>query len=169
LRFPASVVTRLVHSWPDGLALASFASVRALSGNRVLVYDRAKIMQFNGLRWVDTPAVMLTEHHKLWQTLSEVQHPIKQSALMQLTLIDFSIHLDDDGDRTVVVSTSATTRCVASGSVQSLGVFSSEQVLREIDAQSIAASFADASATTAQAMLSAAHSALQQCQATEHR
>ena len=163
VRFPKYVADRLLRTWPEGLALASLTSASVISGNRVIVFDGAKVMQFNGLRWVDTPAVMLTEQLRLMQVRSEADRPIQHFAFLKLALVDFSIHLSDGGDKTVLVSANVQLQCAANGPIQALGIFSSEHLLQRIDEQSIAATFTDATGTTANAMLSAAKLALQRC------
>ena len=163
LRFPSlSANHELLSAWPQSLAFDSLVADSAISGNRVIVFDGAKVLQFTGLRWVDTPAVMLTEQFKHWQARSEAIHRRPSSADLVLSFSDFSIHLKAGGKNTVVVSSSAELRC-ATGSKQALGVFSSQQRLRKMDAQTIAVTFAYASEATAKAMFSAAKLALPEC------
>ncbi len=164
VRFPSAANDTEI-TWPAGLTLASLTSASVISGNRVIVFDGAKVMQFNGLRWVDTPAVMLTEQLQLMQVSAEgdTTEAIQHLALLKLALVDFSIHLNDGGDKTVMVSANAELQCAANGSVQALGILSSEQPLQKMDDQSVAATFTNATETTAKAMLSAAKLALQRC------
>ena len=155
-------------TWPEGVALVSLTSTSVISGNRVMVFDGAKVMQFNGLRWVDTPEAMLTEQFKLMQARREANRQVQHFAFLQLALVDFSIHLNGDGDKTVLVSANAELQCAANGSVQALGILSSEQPLQKMDDQSVAATFTNATETTAKAMLSAAKLALQRCPAAKY-
>ena len=162
LRFPSQTANHeLLSAWPESLALDSLVADSAISGNRVIVFDGAKVLQFTGLRWVDTPAVMLTEQFKHWQAQSEAIHRRPGKAYLALSFSDFSIHLKADKN-TVVVSSSAELRC-ATGSKKTLGIFSSQQPLRKMDAQTIAVTFAYASEATAKKMFSAAKLALPDC------
>jgi ABC-type uncharacterized transport system auxiliary subunit len=164
LQFPNyGVNDKVADAWPEHLAFESIDAMSVVSGNRVIVFDDAKVMQFNGLRWVDTPAVMLTEQLRLMQVRSAADRPIQHFAILKLALVDFSIHLNGDGDKTALVSANAELRCAANGPIYALGIFSSEQPLKKMDAQSIAATFANATGTTTRAMLSAAELTLQRC------
>ena len=159
----ATAASGLELAWPASMALESVDTTSVISSNRLIVIDGAKVMQFKGLRWVDTPAVMLTEQFKHWQARSEAGRPIQHFAFLKLALVDFSIHLNGDGDKTVLVSTNAELQCVANGPIQALGIFSSEQQLRKMDAQTIAVTFAYASETTGKKVFSAAKLALPEC------
>ena len=158
----ATAASGLELAWPASMALESVDTTSVISSNRLIVIDEAKVMQFRGLRWVDTPAVMLTEQFKHWQARSEAIPRRPNSAYLLLSFRDFSIHLKAAGENTVVVSSSAELRC-ATGSKQALGIFSSQQRLRKMDAQTIAVTFAYASEATAKAMISAAKLAIPEC------
>ena len=170
---------QLQNAWPDTLVLEVISADTAFAGNRVIVLDGAKVMQFAGLRWLDSPAVMLREQLELRQARIQVKRPPLNTAFVQLAINDFSIHLHANSDRllidsfagankTVVVSIRARMRCASTASIQELGIFSSKLPLHNTDAQSVAATFATASEDAVNAMLSKAKLALPLCQFTKH-
>lgn len=164
LRFPnVSATHALAPDWPGTMALDSLDTTAAIASNRVAVFDGAKVMQFAGLRWVDTPAVMLTEQFKMWQAQAIATRQLQNSALLQLSFTDFSIHINGTGSNTVVVSASANLRCATNDAIHSLGIYSSELPLPTMDAQNIAEVFSSAALATSAAVISAAKLAGVEC------
>jgi ABC-type uncharacterized transport system auxiliary subunit len=163
LRFPDSASQALSTAWPGSLAFESLDTSTAITNNRVMVFDGAKVMQFAGLRWVDTPAAMLTEQFTMWQAQAKATRRPQKSALLQLSFTDFSIHIDGADGNTVVVSASAELRCLSNDAIHALGIFSNTQALQTMDAQDIAKVFSDATLATSAAVISAAKLAGTQC------
>jgi ABC-type uncharacterized transport system auxiliary subunit len=164
LRFPDISSQALSTAWPGTLAFESLNTATAISNNRVMVFDGAKVMQFAGLRWVDTPAVMLTEQFKTWQAQAVAEPERHRTAQLKLSLTDFSIHVNAADSNTVVVSASAELQCLSNDATHSLGIFSNAQPLQKMDAQRIAEVFSDATVATSAAVITAAKLAGTQCQ-----
>jgi hypothetical protein len=99
--------------WPEYIQLDPVHGVAALQTNRVLVADGALLMQHEGLRWVETPAVMLTEQMQL-RTAYRTERALAHSGRgirLELWLTEFNIRIAADGGKSIVVAASTELKC----------------------------------------------------------
>lgn len=140
--------------WPAAIALGKVDSVSALRSNRIVVIDGAKLMQHDGLRWVDTPAVMLSEQFRALQARADVTGA--NSAALDVWLGDFNLRVGADGTREAVAGAHASLRCSDADRVLTIAPVAASASLASSDPQSLANAFASASAEVVAALLSQA-------------
>jgi hypothetical protein len=140
---------------PSDWVITAVQSHGWLRTEQLLVLDGARLMQYPDLRWVATPERMLNEQ-------LEIAYSIKNGAgksridlpRIELMLSDFSIHVDADGHRTIVVAAIGSVSCKST--VTTLPVQTATRPTSAGDAQSIAEDFAQSSAQMIHAILQAA-------------
>jgi ABC-type uncharacterized transport system auxiliary subunit len=179
-------------AWPDQILLERVDTTAVLATNRIVVMDGAKVMQFEGLRWAQEPSVMRTEHLLQWQAQNLTPRVPSTAHLLSIVVTDFSIHLNENRQQTVVVSASAQlksrrsgdtvdksrrsgdtvdksrqsgteNKCASSAIILALKPSNQVRDLPNTDAQTIASTFSDAVAASAQALISQAQFAAAQC------
>jgi ABC-type uncharacterized transport system auxiliary subunit len=150
-------------AWPDQVLLDHVNSSAMLASNRIVVIDGAKVMQFEGLRWAQEPSVMWTEQLLQWQADNFRPRTLAGENQLRISVTDFSIHVNGNARQSVVVSARAELKCAHSGMILALKQSRQVRQLISTDAQTIASTFSDAQAASAQALISAAQLALGSC------
>ena len=151
--------------WPAAIELGAVRAVAALQGNRVLVVDGAVLMQHDGLRWVDAPAIMFAERLRILH-LHNVQTGAASPAgvaRFELWLTEFNIRVAADGSQTVVVAASSSLNCSNPALTQRIAPALAEESLGSSDPQRIALAFAVASEKVVARLLSAAAKQAARC------
>ncbi len=138
-------------AWPAALATGRVDSTSALRSHRVLVVDGAVLMQHEGLRWVDTPAVMWSEQLRALHARAANTGAAKAS--LDLWLGDFNLRVGTDRTREAVVSAHASLRCA--GSERSIAVppVSASVAMAGSEPQALAQAFGQASGEVLAALL----------------
>jgi ABC-type uncharacterized transport system auxiliary subunit len=161
---PAPLVTLQLEpppttsTWPTLLRPGRVTAIAALQSDRVVVTDGALLMQHQGLRWVEVPAVMVTEYlHRIHARRSaDAAQSEAGAASLDLWITDFSLHLVADGGRIVVVAASAQLRCASTASLQPLAPAAATFAPPDDSARAIAAAFSAATREVITRLLSAA-------------
>lgn len=150
-------------SWPSSIEPGAVRAITTLQSNRVLVVNDAILMQHEGLRWVDTPAVLLAEQLRVRHAQRKVGGGTEESkATLDLWLTRFNMRIAKDGDKSVEVSAIADLICADPGKSQRLSPASVSIEWVGNDAQQVASTFAIAANEMLDAVLSdaATHSAV---------
>lgn len=141
-------------TWPAALATGKVDSVSALRSNRILVIDGARLMQHDGLRWVETPAIMFAEQLRgLWSRSGDAG---AANASLDIWLTEFNLRLDTSGSREVAAAAHASLRCADSERSIAVTPASARSSLSGDDPQALADAFANASAEVVAGLLSQA-------------
>ena len=138
-------------SWPAALAPGRVDSTSALRSNRVLVVDGAVLMQHEGLRWVDTPAVMLSEQLRTLHARAATNGAA--TAALDLWLADFNLHVGAERTQEAVASAHATLRCAGSERSIAVAPVSARATPASGDPQALADAFGQASGEVLAALL----------------
>lgn len=141
-------------AWPVAIAPANVEATSALRSNRVLVIDGAVLMQHEGLRWVDTPVVMLADQLRVMH--ARTRESTSSIASLDLWLSEFNVRVEADRSREVAVSAHGTLRCTASDRSIAIAPASARTDRSGDDPQALADAFARASAEVLKALLSEA-------------
>lgn len=152
-------------AWPSGLALGSVRPVSALQSNRLLVVDGAKLMQHQGLRWSEAPAIMLAEQMQLRRVRAIEGSTLgtHRIASVDVWLSRFDLLIESNGARSARVTLSVELKCVQSDSRIEFPPIEHSQPLETDDAQSIAEAFNLATAEAVEALLRTAKAHLGSC------
>lgn len=138
-------------AWPAVLTLGKLESTSALRGNRVLVVDGAVLMQHEGLRWVDTPAVMWSEQLRALQARADAAAtPV---ASIDVWLTDFNMRVAAASTNTAAATAHATLHCIASARSIPVAPVSASATPASSDPQALADAFATASREVVAALL----------------
>jgi len=129
--------------WPAELMPGKVESVSALRSNRVLVVDGAVLMQHEGLRWVETPAVMWSEQLRALHARSTAQRATKAS--IEVWLGEFNLRVGAERTQEVVVSADATLVCNGSDRTIPVAPVSASGTSASSDPQALARAFGQAS------------------------
>lgn len=138
-------------AWPAALAPGRVDSTSALRSNRVLVVDGAVLMQHEGLRWVDTPAVMWSEQLRALHARAANTGAAKAS--LDLWLGDFNLRIGADRTREAVVSAHASLRCAGSERNIAVPPVSASVAMAGSEPQALAQAFGEASGEVLAALL----------------
>ena len=138
-------------AWPATLAPGKVDATSALRSNRVLVVDRAVLMQHDGLRWADTPAVMLSEQLRVAHARS--RDATAAVAAIDLWLTEFNLRVEPDRSNTVAVTAQASLRCIGSDRILTVPPVSASADPASHDPQALAEAFERASADVVSALL----------------
>lgn len=129
--------------WPAALAAGNVVGTSTLLGNRVLVVNGALLMQHEGMRWVDTPALMISEQiHTLHAQTAGNTAPV---AAINLRLSAFNLRIGSGGEKHAVVAASGNLRCLGSERARALAPVSAKATPANASAQALADAFARAS------------------------
>jgi hypothetical protein len=148
--------------WPAVIALGKVDSVSALRSNRILVIDGAKLMQHDGLRWIDTPAVMLSEQLRALHARATATEAATGS--LDVWLGDFNLRVAADGSREAVAGAHASLRCSDADRILTIAPVAASASLASSDPQALADAFAGASTEVAAALLSQAETLSAGCE-----
>ncbi len=151
--------------WPSGLTLGGVRAVSALQSNRILVVDGAKLMQHQGLRWSESPAIMLAEQMQLRRVRAIEGSTLgaHRIASVDVWLSRFDLLIEPNGARSARVTLSAELKCVQSDSHIEFPPTERSQPPDTDDAQSIAEAFNLATAEAVEALLRTAKAHLESC------
>lgn len=138
-------------AWPAALTPGKVESVSALRSNRVLVVDGAVLMQHDGLRWVDTPAVMWSEQLRGRQ--ARAGHTTTPIASIDVWLTEFNLRVDAGSTNAAVATAHATLHCIESERTLSIAPVSASATPARTDPQALADAFARASDEVVSALL----------------
>lgn len=138
-------------AWPSGLTPGKVESVSALRSNRVLVVDGAVLMQHEGLRWADTPAVMLSEQLRSLHARAGSADAAK--AALDVWLGEFDLRVGAGGRQEAMATAHAMLRCLGSERGFSIAPVSSSAAPASSDPQALADAFAQASRDVVSALL----------------
>lgn len=130
-------------AWPPALVPGKVESVSALRSNRLLVVDGAVLMQHDGLRWADTPAVMLSEQLRALHARAASADAAK--AALDVWVGEFDLRVGADGHQEAVATAHATLRCIGSDRSITIAPVSSSTAPASSDPQALADAFARAS------------------------
>lgn len=146
-----------VH-WPAGIAAGDVVGGASLQSDRVLAMAGARVMQYQGLRWVGTPEAMLGEQLRFWHARAQrgATAGAADVGRIDLALTRFALDIADDGQRTAVVSAFATLGCGADRPAITLAPVRAERALGPADGQVIATAFAAAAEEVVAALLDTA-------------
>ncbi len=152
-------------AWPSGLALGSVRPVSALQSNRLLVVDGAKLMQHQGLRWSESPAIMLAEQMQLRRVRAIEGSTLgtHRIASVDVWLSRFDLLIESSGGRSARVTLAAELKCAQSDSRIEFPPTEHSQPPDTDDAQSVAEAFNLATAEAVAALLRTAKAHLQSC------
>lgn len=137
--------------WPAALTPGKVDSVSALRSNRVLVVEGAVLMQHEGLRWIDTPAVMLSEQLRALHARAAATDAAQAS--LDVWLGEFNLRVLADRSRQIAISAHATLRCVGSDRVITIAPVSASATPASAEPPDLAAAFAAASTEAMSALL----------------
>lgn len=138
-------------AWPAALLPGKVESVSALRSNRVLVVDGAVLMQHDGLRWVDTPAVMLSEQLRALHARAASADAAK--AALDVWVGEFDLRVGAEGHQEALATAHATLRCIGSDRSITIAPVSSSTAPASSDPQALADAFAGASRDLVSALL----------------
>jgi hypothetical protein len=155
-------------AWPIGLDPGRVTAATALQLDRVVVVEGARLMQHEGLRWIDVPAVMVAEYLRRLHARRATGGAADRidRASLDLWITDFHLKAGDDGRLVAHVAVVAELRCSPLAPPRSLSPAASGQAQASADADTIAAAFSSATRDVVAATLDAASSQLASC-ATE--
>lgn len=129
--------------WPAGIEPGQVGADAGLRSDRVVVIRDVARMQHEGLRWIDAPSVLLTEHLRLRRARAGgIVDP--GAARLDLQLTAFQLRVDQQPAR-VEVAASALLRCDADGVIRYLAPVAIAIEPRTDDAASLAGAFGRAS------------------------
>lgn len=138
-------------AWPSALSPGRVDSTSALRSNRVLVVDGAVLMQHDGLRWVDTPAVMLSEQLRASHARAAATGAAR--ATLDVWLGEFNLRVDADRTQEAAASAHATLRCAGSEHTITIAPVAASAAPTSSDPQALADAFAQASGEMLAALL----------------
>lgn len=138
-------------AWPAALAPGRVDSTSALRSNRVLVVDGAVLMQHDGLRWVDTPAVMLSEQLRGLHARAATREAV--TASLDVWLGELNLRVDADRTQEAAANAHATLRCAGSDRTITIAPVSASATPANSDPQALADAFAQASGEMLAALL----------------
>ena len=148
LQLPSAAAKR---AWPAVLTPGRVDSTSALRSNRVLVVDGAVLMQHEGLRWVDTPAVMWSE--QLRALHARAASGSVATASLDVWLGEFNLRVGADRTREALASAHATLRCTGSERTITIAPVAASATPASSDPQALAQAFGQASDEVLAALL----------------
>ena len=164
---PITLQMRLFQSspnqpWPDAIALAGVRSSVKLQGPELLVQDGATLMRFPGVRWVDSPLVMLSEALQRWRAFAPVNNLPSAQTELTVLLHEFTLELSDQ-KLSAFVAASAELRC-PSQKLLNIALSQHHEPLQEQDPERIAQSFGAATAHVMREIMTSAVALRSHCQ-----
>jgi hypothetical protein len=157
--------------WPDGLTLGNVRAVSALESNRVLVVEGATLMQHQGLRWAESPAILLAEQLQLRRVraIEGGARSADRNARLDVWLSRFDLQIEADGTQAVRVALSAELKCLRSEVHVEFPPVEHSQSPTTTDAQGLAEAFSLATGRAVDSVLGTVRSKLQSCAAAPDR
>lgn len=151
--------------WPDGLVLGSVRTVSALEGNRVLVVENATLKQHQGVRWAESPSILLAEQLQLrrLRAIEDSALGVDRSARLDVWLSRFDLLVDSDGTRSARVALSVELTCLRSDTRIEFSPVESSQSVQTADVQALAEAFNLATGEAVESMLRSAGAQLHAC------
>ena len=136
-------------NWPAQIQVANMKARGVLQSDRIIVMEGAKVMQHEGVRWVDNPSALIIEQLAISGsralTISSVKGGASvKPAQIEMLLTDFQIEVQANGDTLVVVALLASIRCKADSPPLHLQGAASRLPLNSSEPQRIAERFNEA-------------------------
>jgi hypothetical protein len=153
--------------WPEGVEPGLVAADSGLRSDRVVVVDGAIRMQYEGLRWIDAPAVLLAEQLRQRRARAGGERD-PAAAQLDLQLTAFQLRVAP-GLRRVEVAASAVLVCGQGPVTRYLTPVSIEIESPAEDAATLAEVFAQASASLMDDLLAQASAQQTGCAAEASR
>jgi ABC-type uncharacterized transport system auxiliary subunit len=149
-----------IPAWPAGLAIGEVDvdAVSAMRGNRVIVADGPLLLQYEGVRWVDAPAVMLLEL---------ARRPAAQQdgtrAKLDLHLQAFELRVSAHAPLQAVVAVHGALHCLEPGASFALDRVESAVTVEAREPRAIAEAFSAATGSALSSVVLASADAMRGC------